>query len=75
MSKKLIIEENGIRTVIDYGSMSLPEIHSRIRGYEKKYGHYSRYIKTYSCGDATPSETTDVMDWECLLEEKDRRNG
>lgn len=53
----------------------MPEIHSRIRGYEKKYGRYSRYIKTYSCGDATPSETTDVMDWECLLEEKDRRNG
>jgi len=71
---KLVIEENGKRTEIDYGMLSVAEIKSRIRAYEKKYGSYSRYIKTYSCGDSTPDETTDVMDWECLIEEKTRRH-
>ena len=71
MSKKLIVETNGNRTEIDYGSLSTPEIVSRIRGYEKKFGSsYSRYIKTFSCDDVSPSEMTDIMDWELLLEEK-----
>ena len=75
MSKKLIIETNGMRTEIDYGSLSVSEIKNRIRAYEKKFGSsYSRFIKTFSCSDATPSEMTDVMDWELLLEEKARRN-
>ena len=71
MSKKLIVETNGKRTEIDYGSLSTPEIASRIRGYEKKFGSpYSRYIKSFSCDDARPDEMTDIMDWELLLEEK-----
>jgi hypothetical protein len=74
MSMKLVIEENGKRTEIDYDELSGPEIRSRLRAYEKKYGPYPRYMKTYSCSDSTPDETTDVMDWECLLEEKKRRN-
>ncbi len=74
MSKIAIIEENGKRTEIDYGTFSMPEIKSRIRAYERKYGPYTRYIKTYSCSDSTFAETTDVMDWECLMEEKARRS-
>ncbi len=74
MSIKLVIEENGKRTEIDYDTLSMAEIKSRIRSYEKKHGPYHRFIKTYSCSDSTPDETTDVMDWECLIEEKTRRS-
>ena len=74
MSKKLIIEENGTRTVIDYGLMSNAEIASRLRAYEEKYGSYDAFFKTYSCADSTPSETTVEMDWECLIEESELRN-
>lgn len=71
MSKKLIVETNGQRTEIDYGSLSTPEITGRIRGYERKFGSsYSSYMKTFNCDDVSPSEMTDIMDWELLIEEK-----
>jgi hypothetical protein len=74
VSKKLIIETNGQRTEIDYGSLSLPEINKRIRSYERKYGMtFSKYNSGFSCDDARPDEMTDVMDWELLSEEKAQR--
>ena len=71
MIKKLIIESEGERTEIVYSDLSMREINSRIRAYERKYGtSFSRYFKTFSCDDASPDEMTDIMDWEYLVEEK-----
>ena len=74
MSKKAIIEENGRRTEIDYGTLPMSQINRQICAYEKKYGSYPSYVKTFSCADATAFEVTDIMDWECLIEERTRRN-
>ena len=38
MIKKFVIEEDGKRTEINYSQLSMREISSRIRAYEKKYG-------------------------------------
>lgn len=74
MIKKLVIEEDGKRTEIVYSDLSMRDINSRIRGYEKKYGtSFSNYFQTFSCDDARPDEMTDVMNWEYLVAEKAER--
>ena len=72
---KLVINENGNRSEIDYGVLSMVEIRCRLRAYEEKYGSYLRYLNAYSCSDSTPDETTVLMDWECLIDEEKSRNG
>lgn len=74
MIKKFVIEEDGKRTEINYSELSMREINSRIRVYEKKYGaSFSKYFRTFSCDEAGPDDTTDVMDWEYLVAEKTER--
>ena len=72
MKRKLVIDSSDEgRTEIHYYSLSLQEINSRIRAYEKKYGmRFSRFISTFSCDAASPDEMGDYMDWEILTEER-----
>ena len=63
------------RTEVVYSSLSAREIAKRIRSYEKKYGMaLSRYSKQFSCDEALPWETSDLMDWESLVDEQERRS-
>jgi hypothetical protein len=74
MIKRLVIESGGKRKEIVYSDLSMRDINSRIRAYERKYGtSFSRYSKAFSCDDALPDEMTDVMDWEYLIAEKASR--
>ena len=74
MIKKFVVEQDGKRTEINYAELSMRDINSRIRGYERKYGSsFSRYLGTFSCDDARGDEMTDVMDWEYLVAEKAQR--
>lgn len=75
MSKRLVIESSDQGgTEIDYSSLSLREIGRRVRAYETKYGmSFTPYNRQFSCDDATPSEMTDIMDWEYLVEERATR--
>ena len=71
MSRKLVIDDEHGHREIEYSSLTPREINQRIRAYESKYGSsFSCYYKNFSCGDATPDEMTDIMDWELLVEEK-----
>jgi len=33
------------------------------------------YLNRFSCAGATPQEMLDVMDWDCLIRERDQRRG
>ena len=71
MTRKLIIEssENGT-TEIDYSSLAVRQIGSRIRTYEKKYGvNFQKFLQRYNCDTATPQEISDYMDWKNLVAE------
>ena len=75
MSRHSVIEssENG-RTEIDYSAMPEAEIERRIHGYHEKYGMtLTAYSRRFSCADAAPQEMLDVMDWDCLIRERDQR--
>jgi hypothetical protein len=62
------------RVVTDYSSLSLREIDKRIKVYQKKYGMpFTRYNRQFSCDEALPWETPDIMDWENLVEERAAR--
>jgi hypothetical protein len=77
MSRHSLIEssENG-RTEIDYSAMPEAEIKRRIHGYHEKYGMtLTAYSNRFSSAGATPQEMLDVMDWDCLIRERDQRRG
>jgi hypothetical protein len=60
---------------VDYSSLSLKEIQKRIKAYEKKYGSYSRFLKTYDCESSPPEDYLTLIDWECLSDEAKSRKG
>ena len=71
MSRRLVVSSEAGNYEIDYSTLSLREINHRIRALEKKYGtSFARFSGCFSCSDASQDEMTDVMDWECLVEEK-----
>ena len=76
MTRRLVIEssEDG-RQEINYSTMPVREISSRIRSYEKKYGSpFPQFLQSYNCDNATPQEITDYMDWKNLVRERSDRN-
>lgn len=42
---------------VDYSSLSIKEIQKRIKVYEKKYGGFAKYFKSYDCEPSPPSVT------------------
>ena len=62
------------RIVTEYGTLPVRELEKRIVSYEKKYGTtYARYNRQFDCDSALPWETSDLMDWQNLVEEKKER--
>ena len=62
------------RIVTEYGTLPVRELGKRIVSYEKKYGStYARYSRQFDCDNALPWETSDLMDWQNLVEEKNER--
>lgn len=69
---KLIIEGPGGRKVIDYSRMTLAQIEKKLKGYERRFGSYEKFMSQYDCGSSTPKEAFICMDWTSLLEERGR---
>jgi len=60
---------------VDYSAISLKELRKRIKSYEKKYGSFARFFKSYDCESGSPEEYVTLVDWECLLNEIKGRKG
>ena len=60
---------------VDYSALSLKELRKRIKGYEKKFGSFARFLKSYDCESSSPEEYVTLVDWECLLNEIKGRKG
>jgi hypothetical protein len=60
---------------VDYSTLSLKELQKKIRGYEKKYGSYARFLRSYDCESSPPEDYLTLIDWECLLSETKSRKG
>ncbi|OGP22126.1 MAG: hypothetical protein A2038_14585 [Deltaproteobacteria bacterium GWA2_57_13] len=69
MSRILAIKGADSETKIDYSSLSLKEIQKRIKGYEKSYGSFTKFLRGYDCGYSPPEDYITLIDWECLLNE------
>ena len=75
MSRLLAIRGTDGEREVDYSSLSLKEIQKRIKGYEKRYGSYSKFLKSYDCESSPPEDYLTLTDWECLLDEVKSRKG
>lgn len=75
MSRILAIKGTEGEREVDYSSLSLKEIQKRIKGYEKKYGNFAKFFRSYDCESSPPEDYVTLIDWECLLNETKGRKG
>jgi len=75
MSRLLAIRGTEGEREVDYSSLSLKEIEKKIRGYEKKYGSFAKFLRVYDCESSSPEDYLTLIDWECLLNEHKSRRG
>lgn len=75
MSRILAIGGTAGDREVDYSALSLKEIQKRLKSYEKKYGSFSKFLKSYDCESSPPEEYLTLIDWECLLNEIKGRKG
>jgi len=75
MSRILAIKGTDGDREVDYSSLSLKEIQKRIKGYEKKFGSFAKFFRSYDCESSAPDDYLTLIDWECLLYELKTRKG
>jgi hypothetical protein len=75
MSRILAIKGTEGEREVDYAALSRKEIQKRIKGYEKQYGSYPKFLRGYDCESGTPEDYLILIDWECLLAETKSRKG
>lgn len=75
MSRILAIRGTEGEREVDYSTLSLKEIQKRIKGYEKRYGSFAKFLKSYDCESSPPEDYFTLIDWECLLNEQKSRKG
>ena len=75
MSRILAIRGTEGDREVDYSTLSLKEIHKRLKSYEKRYGSFAKFLKSYDCESSPPEEYVTLIDWECLLNEIKSRKG
>ena len=75
MSRILAIKGADGEREVDYASLSVKEIQKRIKGYEKKFGSFAKFFRSYDCESSLPDDYVILIDWECLLNELKSRKG
>lgn len=73
MSRILAIKGTDGDREVDYSALSLKEIQKRIKGYEKKFGSFAKFLRAYDCESSPAEDYLTLIDWECLLEEQKSR--
>jgi hypothetical protein len=75
MSRILAIKGTEGNREVDYSSLSVKEIQKRIKSYEKKFGSFAKFFRSYDCESSVPEDYLTLIDWECLLNELKNRKG
>ena len=75
MSRILAIKGTDGEQEIDYSSLSTKEIQKRLKGYEKRFGSFARFLRGHDCESSPPDDYLTLIDWECLLNEVKGRGG
>jgi hypothetical protein len=71
---KLIIKDSEKKEkIIDYSEFSLKELDRRISQYERKHGSLEIFAKQYDCDEGNTELYTQLLDWENLIKEKQKR--
>jgi hypothetical protein len=73
MSRILAIKGDEGEREVDYSALSLKEIQKKLKAYEKKYGSYARFLRSYDCESSPAEDYLTLIDWECLLNESNCR--
>jgi hypothetical protein len=75
MSRILAIKGTEGEKEVDYSTLTVKEIHKRIKDYEKKFGSFAKFLRRYDCESSAPDDYLILIDWECLLNELKGRKG
>jgi len=67
MSRTLLIRTPKGTQEINYASLTMDQLVSRLSCYEQKYGSpLGQFTVNVTCEQVGPQEMTDLMDWESL---------
>ncbi|TAJ98781.1 hypothetical protein EPO44_11030 [bacterium] len=75
MSRVLAIRGTEGEREVDYSSLALKEIQKKIKAHEKRYGSFTKFLKSYDCESGSPEDYLTLIDWECLMNEMKLRKG
>jgi hypothetical protein len=75
MSRILAIKGTDGDREVDYSALSLKEIQKKIKSYERKFGSFTKFFRSYDCESSAPNDYLTLIDWECLLNELKTRKG
>lgn len=70
MSRILAIKDPDGQREVDYSTLSSKEIEKKIKSYEKKFGSFSKFLRSYDCESGSTEDYLILIDWECLLNEQ-----
>lgn len=73
MSRILAIKAADGEREVDYSLLSVKEIQKRIKSYEKKFGSFAKFFRSYDCESSPPDDYVILIDWECLINELKNR--
>lgn len=73
MSRILAIKAADGEREVDYSLLSVKEIQKRIKSYEKKFGSFAKFFRSYDCESSLPDDYVILIDWECLINELKNR--
>ena len=72
MKKLYVMDEKGEKEIA-YVSLSTEEIEKRLSQYTVAHGPISKFLEQYDCDVNGPDDYFILLDWQNLLEEKERR--
>ena len=75
MSRILAIKDPDGEREVDYSLLSSKEIDKKLKSYEKKFGGFAKFLRSYDCESGSPEDYLTLIDWECLLHEQKKRKG
>ena len=75
MTRILAIKGTDGDREVDYSALTLKEIQKRIKSYERKFGSFTKFFRSYDCESSAPDDYLALIDWECLLNELKTRKG
>jgi hypothetical protein len=75
MTRLLAIKDADGEREVDLSLLSSKKIDKKLKSYQKKFGGFTKFLRSYDYESGSPEDYLTLIDWECLLHEQKNRKG